>query len=126
MKIEENESLMLKFLAELCLACEPITIDDSSVSVEPSNGFTLNLDPLVDIAALPRLRTLRSHKPHGLENLGVVSLLRKRVESGLRVIEEECVSVGMASGVEGLSELWCALVCLQYTRYRLTTHSCPN
>lgn len=82
----------------------------------------LNFDLLVDHAALSRQRTLRSSslKPRPLEGLGVVSLLKKRVESGLCLIKEEDVAggvaVGVASGAEKMAELWCALVCLQYTR----------
>lgn len=117
-------SLVLKFLTELCLLCDPKTISDSVTSAMPSTGFTLNLEPLmVDRVAtlLPRKRTLRKStcRPHPLEDVGIALLLVKSVESGVDVLREYSLGA-LARGdlVKGqaLQKLWCSLVCLQYVR----------
>lgn len=118
-KEEENCSLILKFLTELCLAHDPLAISDASVSVAPSKAFTLNFDLLMDRAELPRRMLRSSVRPHPLEDLGLVSLLRKRVESGLCVLEVSMAG-GVALHVDILEELWCALVCLQHARYKIS------
>ena len=115
-KKKESGSLVLKFLAELCLLCDPIAISDATVSTVPSTNFVLNLDPLIARAELPRRRSLRikssssSSSSSAEDVVGVASLLSERVESGLR-----CLGDGRFEK-EVMQELWAALLCLQYTR----------
>ena len=72
----------------------------------------MNFDLLLERAELPRRRTLRKStlRSHPLDDLGMVMLLRKWVESGRGFL------AGGVSGAGGMEELWCALVCLQHAR----------
>ena len=117
-------SLVLKFLTELCLLCDPKTISDFSLpSAMLSTGFTLNLEPLMveRTAVLPRKRTLRKStcRPHPLEDVGVAMVLVKSVELGVDVLQEYSLGAltreDLVKG-QALQKLWCALVCLQYVR----------
>ena len=127
-----NSLQVLKFLTEVCLLCDPRTLDDDGVSVSPRTGFLLDLCPLQKGRdELPR-RALRSSKrrPPGGESSAVALALVEHLEAGRRSLDggdsEEVagrrgrskVTAAAEEGVESdvLMRLWCALVCLQYAK----------
>ena len=121
---KQDSHLILLFLTELCLRCDPKTLDNSTISITPSSSFVLDLSSPVVHDELPMRRILRRSSRRGPqeETLSLVSLLIQLVESGLqtlrahqpfgRHLEEE----EKTWEEDVIKRLWCVLVCLQYTR----------
>ncbi len=141
-----SSSLVLKFLTELCLLCDPRALDNATISLTPASGFTFDLCPLQPppTEQFLRRRTLRSSKrvtPPSEGGSAIGLMLVETLELGLRALRGGGVAVvgrepagsssssssGGGGGVDGagqgeefgggvLERLWCASVCLQYAR----------
>ncbi len=125
---ESIQPVVLKFLTELCLKEEPVSITDSSTAVPlpPARTFTLDFSGLIkeETARSARRKTLRrSCRLKREEEISgnVCQVLRKCLGKGLALLQ------GWKHSGEGAEEseddreavlelLWCALVCATHVR----------
>ena len=125
---ETSQPVVIRFLAELCLRGNGgVTIRDSCVSVPLLSAGTFVLDithvagdenPSWSVKGTPRRSNRRRNQLAVVR--GISSVLRKMVELGLHVLSGvlACKNNDLLSMDDErlLQELWCALVCVQYTR----------
>lgn len=126
------QTVVIGFLAELCLRNNPITISDSTVTVPLPSTVTFVLDishegnPSGSVKQTPRRSKRWKNQYAVIESLA--SVLSKMVDVGLRVLKQ--ILTGGNNGLlsveeEGVLErLWCALVCVQHTRYHCKKSWC--
>ena len=125
LKKKENHLLVLQFLTEICLFCDPRTVKDSCVSATPSSTFTLDLSPLEVKRKMAEGRTLRSssrRRSAHQSDLSILSLLGDELESGLERVREAVCEGNQRKALseeeekDMMKRMWCALVCCQYVR----------
>lgn len=86
---KQTTPIVLKFLTQLCLTCDPRTINDTEVQATPSSGFVLDFrlafltPPSLPPGGSRKLRALSSSSLKSLSDSRLISTLLRCLEQGL-------------------------------------------